>query len=177
MKTSIFVVGTRGAFVFAIATALVVGAARPVAAQMKKEGTFSGTFGGYVTCKTMAVGKERVLFVCDENGFTITDGFFDHMSYHCWDFGDFVKGVGMPHGTCVYIDPAGDQIYGDFSYPTPVALSQKSGKGKLTFTGGTGKYAGISGGYSYVNDFGSFRTEVPGTLISHATNQGNYKLP
>jgi hypothetical protein len=67
MKTSFLVVAAPGACLFAIATALIVGAAWPVAAQMKKEGTFSGTMGGYGTCKSMASGKERTLLVCEEN--------------------------------------------------------------------------------------------------------------
>jgi hypothetical protein len=56
MKTSILV-GTRGAFVFAIVTALMVGAAWPVSAQMKKEGTFSGTYGGFGTVQNYGTRK------------------------------------------------------------------------------------------------------------------------
>jgi hypothetical protein len=177
MKSHFYrVVGTRGAFQVAIVTALIAGAAAPVPAQMKKEGTFSGTWNGGFTCKSMAVGKERLLLACDENSFTITDGFLDHLTWHCWGFSDWKKGMGAPYGACVGTDPSGDQIYGDFVYPT-VALSAKSAGAKFTFTGGTGKYAGISGGFPYVQDFGAFRTGVEGTFVSHATFQGSYKLP
>jgi hypothetical protein len=177
MKTSILVVGTRCAFLFAIATALIVGAGWPVSAQMKKEGTFSGTYGGFGVCKTMTLGKDRVLSDCEENGFTITDGSLDHMTWHCWGGGDFVNGMGAPHGTCVLTDPSGDQIFADFVHERHAA-DDKSPQAKTPFTGGTGKYAGVSGGFPYVNDYNAFRTVVPGTYVSHiATVQGSYKLP
>jgi hypothetical protein len=175
MKTSILAVRTRAALLFAVATALIIGTMSQVSAQLKKEGTYSGTWNGGFTCKLMAVGKERVLSVCDENSFTITDGFLDHMAWHCWGFGDWAKGIGAPHGTCVGTDPMGDQIYGDFVYPK-IALSAKSAEAKFTFTGGAG-YAGISSGFPYVQDYGAFRTGVEGTFVSHATFQGSYKLP
>jgi hypothetical protein len=171
------VVGTREVFLFAVAAPLIVGAVWPVAAQMKKEGTFSGTWGGYGICKSMALGKDRVLLDCDENSFTITDGFLDHMSWHCWGGGDFVKGIGAPHGSCVGTDSSGDQIVFDFAHERH-AIDDKSPRATVTFTGGTGKYAGVSGGFPYVNDYNAFRTAVPGTYVSHvASFQGNYKLP
>src|SRR5215467_4208397 len=129
MKTSFLAVGTRGAFLFAIATALIVAAAWPVAAQMKKEGTFKGTLGGYGTCKSMAVGKDRMLLVCEENDFTITDGFLDHMTARCWDFVDVTNSMGKPYGTCVWTDPAGDQIYSDFVHDEMHANNVKSARG------------------------------------------------
>ena len=178
MKTSMLVVGSRGAFLFAIAIALMVGTAWPVAAQTKKEGTFKGTLGGYGTCKSMAVGKDRMLLVCEENDFTITDGFLDHMTARCWDFVDVTNGMGKPYGTCVWTDPAGDQIYSDFVHDEMHANNVKSARGTITFRGGTGKYAGISGAFPYENDYGSFRTAAEGTFVSHIANfQGNYKLP
>jgi hypothetical protein len=177
MKTFNLLLGTRGAFLVAIVTALIMGVASQVAAQMKKEGTFSGTYAGYGTCKNMAVGKERLLFVCEENGFAITDGFLDHTTLHCWVFGDFAKGMGAPHGTCVGTDPTGDQIYWDFVLERN-ALDVKSARGTITLMGGTGKYAGISGEFPYENDYGAFRTAVEGTYASRiAAFQGSYKLP
>jgi hypothetical protein len=42
---------------------------------------------------------------------------------------------------------------------------------------GTGKYAGISGGFSYVIHGNEFRSAAEGTYVNYGTNQGSYKLP
>jgi hypothetical protein len=89
-----------------------------------------------------------------------------------------MNGMTRPSGTCVSTDPAGDQIYSDFIHDEKHAANAKSARGTVTFRGGTGKYAGISGGFPYVNDYGSFRTALEGSYISHVANlQGSYKLP
>jgi hypothetical protein len=67
MKTLILLGEIRGAFLFAIAAALIMGTAPQVNAQTK-EGTFSGTYGGFGTSEPTAIGKERLLVVFDENG-------------------------------------------------------------------------------------------------------------
>ena len=81
-----------------------------IAADLPKEGTYKGTFTAFGTIKFTAVGKERVLTVWDENGLSLTDGFLDHVTWHCWGTGDYTKGVGQEQGYCVGTDPAGDQI-------------------------------------------------------------------
>ena len=53
----------------------------------------------------MAVGKERVLILWDENGLTLSDGYNDHTTSHCWGTGDYIKGIGQDHGYCVATDP------------------------------------------------------------------------
>jgi len=148
-----------------------------LAGELPKEGTYSAAYAGYGTCQITAVGKERLLSVCDENALMTTDGFLDHTTWHCWAFADFVKGMGAPHGTCVGTDPAGDQIVGDFLHEMHT-IDDKSPRASFKFTGGTGKYDGITGGWTYVNDYNAFRTAVPGTYASHVVKfQGSYKLP
>jgi hypothetical protein len=45
-------------------------------------------------------------------------------------------------------------------------------------TTGTGKYAGISGGGTFVNRGPEFRTAAEGTYVAYGTLQdGNYELP
>ena len=68
MKTLILSRETRGAFLIAIAAVLIIGTALPVNAQTKSEGTLSGTYGGFGTSESSAIGKERLLVVFDENG-------------------------------------------------------------------------------------------------------------
>ena len=42
---------------------------------------------------------------------------------------------------------------------------------------GTGKYKGISGGWTNVNRGNEFRPTTEGTYLSYGTFQANYKLP
>jgi hypothetical protein len=84
--------------------------------------------------------------------------------------------VGDTHGYCVGTDPTGDQAvlnFADEKHP----LGQKIVKGSFTFTGGTGKYAGLTGTASYTSDGAMFKTTEKGTYVSHNTNEGTYKLP
>ena len=83
-----------------------------IAADLPKEGTYKGTFTAFGTIKFTAVGKERVLTVWDENGLSLTDGFLDHVTWHCWGTGDYTKGVGQGARPAIAweLDPAGDQI-------------------------------------------------------------------
>ena len=123
------------------------------------------------------VGKDVVLFVFDENGFNLGNGLFDHTTEHCWGIATFVNGVGAPHGSCVATDRAGDQISLDFAHENWSSLDVKTLHGSAKITGGTGKFAGISGGFTYLGNPNEFRTGVEGTYAFHATLQGTYKLP
>jgi hypothetical protein len=52
--------------------------AASMAADLPKEGTFNSTYSAFGTIKVTTIGKERVMFVFDENGLTRSDGFLDH---------------------------------------------------------------------------------------------------
>ncbi len=177
MKRFVAVVGTRGALFFPLAAALVLGMAPPGASAELKEGTFSCTYSSFGTAKATAIGKERLLVVFDENGLKLTNGFLDHTTWHCWGLADFTNGMGQAHGYCVGTDPAGDQLVLNFGPDEKHAPDQKSWSGSLTYTTGTGKYAGISGGETYVIHANEFRPAVEGTFLNYATCQGSYKLP
>jgi hypothetical protein len=142
-----------------------------------KEGTASFTFAGFGNFKPTEIGKDRLLFVFDENGLDegSSDPLFDHTTWHCWGLGDFTKGVGQTQGYCVRTDPAGDQFVQSFvSEKTSLG---KSFKGSETLTGGTGKFAGITGSGTYMWDGNTFKTAEKGTFISHGTHNLSYKLP
>jgi hypothetical protein len=146
------------------------------AAAQAKEGTWKGTYTAFGTSKATAIGKNRLLLVFDENGLSVSDGIFDHTTWHCWGLGDFTSGAGEAHGYCVGTDPTGDQVvlnFADEKHP----LGQKIIKGSFTLTGGTGKYAGITGTASYNDDGAMFKTTEKGTYVGHNTNEGTYKLP
>ncbi len=142
-----------------------------------KEGTWSGTYAAFGTSKATEIGKDRLLIVLDENGLSLSDNpLFDHTTWHCWGQGDFTNGTGQNRGYCVGTDLAGDQVVLDF-VSERYKRGEKSVKGSLTLTGGTGKYAGITGSGTYVNDGPTFRATEKGTYFSHTTVHGSYKLP
>lgn len=53
------------------------------------------------------------------------------------------------HGRCVYADASGDQIFEKYDYP--VQAQGMNLKGTAEWTGGTGKFAGISGHVELTN--------------------------
>ncbi len=158
-------------------TAAMTFGATAMAADLPKEGTFNATYSAFGTIKVTTIGKERVMFVFDENGLTRSDGFLDHMTTHCWGMAEFVNGVGAPHGSCVSTDPDGDQISIDFAHEKWRTLNEKNAHASATITAGTGKYTGITGGWTYVAHVNEFRTAVEGTYAVDCTNSGSYKLP
>jgi hypothetical protein len=147
-----------------------------IAADLPKEGTYKGTYTSFGTIKFIAVGKERVLTVWNENGSSITDGFLDHVTWHCWGTGDFVNGVGQEQGYCVGTDPAGDQI-ADNVQTEKHALGSKTFVAPDMWTGGTGKFAGVSGGGPVPCHPGDFKPATEGTYFLSCDMQGSYKLP
>jgi hypothetical protein len=167
---------TRLFSAFTLSTAMAFGAAA-MAADLPKEGTFSGTYSSAGTYKAHPVGKERVLAVYDENGLTVGNGLLDHMTWHCDVLGDLMNGTVQWNGYCVLTDPAGDQIAANVASDGKYAADAKSFSGKTTFTTGTGKYVGISGGVTAALHAPEFRTAGEGTYVQYGNLQGSYKLP
>src|SRR5258708_4607224 len=156
-------VGMRGALPIALVPLLVLGVSFPASAQMK-EGSYQGTYTAYGTFKVTQIGKDRVLLAIDENGANLTDGFTDHTTLHCWAIGDYTNGMGEDHGYCVGTDPAGDQIVTNVFNPKH-ALGSKDVSGMDTWSTGTGKFAGVSGGGTYDSHPGEFKTAEAGTYF------------
>jgi hypothetical protein len=90
---------------------------------------------------------------------------------------DITNGMTQYRGYCVGTDPAGDQLVGDDASDGKYPEDAKSPRGMLTFTTGTGKYAGISGSQKYICHFPDFRAATAGTMLQYCTLKGNYKLP
>jgi hypothetical protein len=157
-------------------TALTLSAAT-MAAELPKEGTFTGMYAGAETFKAYPVGKEQTLLVFDTNDLTVGKGFLDHMTWHCFGIASIATGMEHYSGYCVVTDPAGDQIAADITNDETVPADAKSRPGKGTFTTGTGKYAGISGSLTNVVHTPEFRTAVDGTVVRNGDMQASYKLP
>jgi hypothetical protein len=79
-------------------------------------------------------------------------------------------------GHCLSTDPAGDQISSDIAADGKRAVDAKTSGGKGTFTGGTGKYAGISGGWTFVTHSPEFKVSVDNTYVQLGSNGRSYKM-
>jgi hypothetical protein len=157
---------------FTLSVAMVFGAAA-LAADLPKEGTFSGTYSGFGTFKATLVGKERVVAVWDANAITVGKGIWDHVSWHGSGQDNITSGISHVRGYFVGTDSDGDNIVVDL--PEVTHPAGKAFNGTLLLTSGTGKYAGISGSFKSVCDNG-FRT-AEGTFAESCANEGSYKLP
>jgi hypothetical protein len=147
------------------------------AGDLPKEGTYSGTYSAFGTIKATPIGKERLLAVADENGVTVGNALMDHTTWHCFGLVDITRGMAQHHGYCVGTDPAGDQLVGDFASDGKYPQDAKSYSGSVTWTTGTGKYAGISGGHKYVCHSPDLRPAAEGTFYQYCEEQGgSYKL-
>jgi hypothetical protein len=159
---------------FTLSTAMAFGAAS-MAADLPKEGKYKGTASGYGTFKSIPVGKERVLTLWDDNDLTLTDGFFDHMAWHCFGTGDIIQGVEQDQGYCVGTDTAGDQVIQTVMVPKHPSDAPSYDVSLITMYG-TGKYTGISGTEHDKCHNGEFKTPE-GAYLLHCEIEGTYKLP
>ena len=177
MKSFVAAVGIERAFCFASFAALILGITSSSALAQMKEGTYSGTYSGFGTAKATPIGKDRLLVAVDETGFTLTNGFLDHVTWHCWGTADYSNGIGQTQGGyCVGTDPAGDQLAITIS-DEKHAPDQKSWNGSVNLTAGTGKYTGISGSGTYVIHGNAEFRQPQGSYVDYSTIQGNYKIP
>jgi len=159
-----------------IATALAGAAVLPIgaasASAQMNDGTLRGTFAAYGTVKVVA---SKVL-AYDTNGLSVTGGFLNHLTWHCSGLADFRNGTGRAQGFCAGNDPVGDQVV--FNWESEEhPPDQKVVSGAFNLTGGTGKYAGIRGGGTYVDYAGEFLPLAEGTVVRYFKFEGNYKLP
>ena len=158
-----------------VSAAMLFGAAA-LGADLPKEGTFSTTYSTFGTVKATPVGKQVELFAFDENGLSVGKGLLDHLTWHCWGLFEIVNGVAQaPALYCVATDPAGDQLAGTGAAEKH-PQDAKSFGGSVTWTAGTGKYAGISGAFKFVCH-PDFRAAAEGTYLLYCTQEGSYKLP
>lgn len=131
---------------------------------------------GFGTYKATSIGKDQAVGAWDENGLSVGQGPLDHMTWHCWGLFGIANGKNHAHGFCVGTDPAGDQVVSNVG-DEPHPMDQKF-TGTSTFTMGTGKFKGITGGHTFVAHSPEFRPAAEGTYLQYTTNQGGrYKLP
>jgi hypothetical protein len=160
-------------FALMLGVACCAGAA---AADLPKEGTFTDVGYGYGTFKGFSVGKSRYVNAYEQDGVIVGDGLRNHMTFHCFGTGERLNQMRRGNGRCIMTDIDGDQIALDGGtdwYPN----GAKDYPANATFTAGTGKYEGITGGMKEVCHNGVFKAAADNAFVSYCTNEGNYKLP
>ncbi|MFO1037688.1 MAG: hypothetical protein U1E45_12640 [Geminicoccaceae bacterium] len=98
----------------------------------------------------------------------------DHMAGRCMMAGpsNSKTGAYKLSGRCTYTDADGDMIFAEDEEVGPSAT--ETAKGSAKFLGGTGKYAGITGGYEFTDDY--FGQLKAGTYAGGGRKTGTYKI-
>ena len=139
---------------------------------LPKTGTFTGVYGWYGAAgETVQVDKDHAVWGGVSTGSFRNDagnGFIHASVVKCTFSGEFRKdAVTHNNGDCVVIDKDGDKASLVWKCTTC------PGTGEFQWTGGSGKYAGITGGGMYFqNDAGP-----PGAMAGWSVWKGEWKLP
>jgi hypothetical protein len=161
------------------ASLLILPAAASLAQELPREGKFSITYTGVNPnpVKPVPFGKDREAIVGVSIMTAVNDagsGLLHNMSGRCilLTLIDRAAKTQDVRGYCNYADRAGDQAFEEVSTPAPTGLGLPArfvGK----WTGGTGKYAGLSGDFEITNS-GNIAPE--GLFQAAGKKTGSYKL-
>ena len=146
-----------------------------VYSEMAKEGSSSGKNYSTGTSKAIPMGEERLHLAIEGSGIYVSDienGFLNNASINFLGTLHAVKGVFEESGFMVFNVPDGDKVYTTWKGTGTLG---KDAKGTYTCVGGTGKYAGVTGGGEYT------RAHVPNASknvwAAITMYKGNWKLP
>lgn len=150
-------------------------AATSAFSEMAKEGSYSGKNYSTGTSKAIPMGEERLHLAIEGSGIYVSDdedGFLNNASIHFLGTLHAVKGVFEESGFMVFNVPDGDKVYATWKGTGNLG---KDAKGTLTYVGGTGKYAGLTGSDEYT------RANLPSPSKKEwaaiTVHKGNWKLP
>jgi hypothetical protein len=109
-----------------------------------------GQFGYFGVGKASEIDKGHLFWVGEFSGTFLSDkkdGLFDHAGVRCPGFNDLDmnKKQGKAAGYCIVSDSAGDQAYLSWKCEGDT----EGCKGTFEYTGGTGKFAKISGNNTF----------------------------
>ena len=143
--------------------------------ELPKEGPIAATGIFHSSLKVIDVGDLRQLsyeavggLVADKPG-----GFGDRLTVRCIGGYRALKGkIEFENNMCELTDPAGDKLYSKLEN---VSSDADKVVNKTTLISGTGKYAGITGGWETVRR--SHRPPAEGEGMSSVKITGTYKLP
>ena len=139
-------------------------------AQLAREGTFAGKFG-WTSGGTPHEMEGRTFFVGSFSGPFFNDagsGFLHHSAWVCPGTNDIVGGVvAAGGGYCTMTDADGDRVFSSWT-----AKGTEPGRvsGEFRFTGGTGKYRGITGSGTFESFF------IGMTMQGYTTTRGSWRL-
>jgi hypothetical protein len=159
--------------------ALMLGAAcctGAAAADLPKEGTFTNTLYRVWNLQGIVGRKTRYVNSFEMDGVSVGEGLMNHITAHCIGLGERLNQMRRSSGRCTLTDIDGDQIAVDSAidwYPN----GAKDYGGNVSFTAGTGKYEGITGGLKEICYNGVFRAAAENAFFSYCTGEGSYKLP
>jgi hypothetical protein len=156
--------------VVALMVATLSVAVQVAEAQLPKSGTGTIHSGYRGTGETTQVGEEHMYWVGTYWGVSFNDagkGFLHKMAWNCPAVSDIKKGIASNKGLCDLTDAKGDKIHGTWSNQGPLDAEIV---GRFEMTSGTGKYAGIEGGWDI-----RCSSITPAQVYCH--QKYNYKLP
>jgi hypothetical protein len=164
-----------------LALAAVLAAPPALAAvDLPPEGAFEATFfltdGPGKAVEIPAAGANGSAWSFVETATYTNDagrGFLHEVAGRCIGMGSGDDGASRTRGHCVYVDADGDQIFSTFEIGRAAPGAPRLGTKE--YTGGTGKYAGLTGHADFTN--GPMKTlgkDAPEVFEGHA--RGSYRL-
>jgi hypothetical protein len=162
-------------FASVLCLALLVTFGLPAEAQMAKEGTYTGKMVISLTLKSIAMG-DRLVLGYEYLGVFLNDrgeGFLHNAPVHGFGVFHAVPSKGIleyDRSSAVFKDSDGDQVM--FTHEVAGKLDSVR---TFTFHGGTGKYAGIQGGGTWI--WVETGSAAEGNVQGYAIQKGHWKLP
>jgi len=164
---------------YTLGAVLLIAVAAPASGQssLPKEGSGSMTIYVTSTWKTLALGpgQERTQGTYEAPGVVTNDagqGFLHNVAMRCLGSWYAEKGQFEEHGSCLYVDREGDQVFTRYRVEGGPGVPTR---GKANYVGGTGKYAGIQGTTESTRT--PLRATMDGTGASISKLTYSYKLP
>jgi hypothetical protein len=164
--------------VLVVGTILAAPAAM-AAVDLPSEGTFKVTFfmtdDSTKAAEVPAAGDKSAWSFVETATYTndAGHGFLHEATGRCVGMGSGNKAGTHNSGYCVYVDPDGDQIFSTFDVGH--SGEDQPLRGTKEYTGGTGKYVGLTGHAEYSgSDLKTLDKDAPEVFEGHA--QGSYKL-
>ena len=133
----------------------------------------SGSFTGSVklqTAVTLSDQSKHELNLAEIGGTQkASDEKWNNATITYWGFTDVVEGKGSQRGYFTQVHTEGDRDWGTFEGKVVTSSGQITVEGTWQFSGGSGKFKGLSGN-------GTFKTKMSSPSQVEATWQGTYEL-
>ena len=135
--------------------------------------SITGSFSGKIT-------KQTTMSIVDQSNHDMNiaevagtqksaDALWNNSKITYWGVTDLLDGKGSQRGYFNNIHPDGGRDFGTFEGKATAAGSGMTVEGTYKFTGGDGKYGGMSGG-------GKFKTTMKSETELECSWEGNYEL-